>query len=271
MNSILDDSLYCRNEEHYLEIRNEARKFNLLFNGMNIVQDNIFSIIRNYGKREGYMIETLRYPVSDREFCACTFVLKGTIFVFVNSYIPLSEQIFASAHELFHIIRYIDGKDTAFSSRGSILKASSVDETISVKEDMEADSFASVFLVPSDFLLQQAEIYSIHKDRIQLRDILKLMDIFAVPFKPMVLRLYEDNFMNERKADDFLSLDSSVIEEEIQLSGISKRWQKTTPDLMEFGSLLEQMTINERMGYATESRIEEDRKTVEQIRMKLQM
>ena len=116
------------------------------------------------------------------------------------------------------------GEDDAFES---VLKLSLIDESAAKLEDSEANAFAALFLVPREFLLQQADIYGIRRGRIVLKDVLKLMDNFAVPYKAMVLRLYEEDFIDRKKADELLNVDNSVIEEEIRLTGISTRWQSS--------------------------------------------
>lgn len=152
------------------------------------------------------------------------FLKKGCIFILVNSRLSLFMQIFALAHELYHIIGFISGEDDAFES---VLKSSVIDESAAKLEDSEANAFAALFLVPREFLLQQADIYGIRRGRIVLKDVLKLMDNFAVPYKAMVLRLYEEDFIDRKKADELLNVDNSVIEEEIRLTGISTRWQSS--------------------------------------------
>ena len=53
--------------------------------------------------RHDMPFDMLRYPIEDTDLCACTFIRKGRMFVMINSALPLSKQIFAAAHELYHI------------------------------------------------------------------------------------------------------------------------------------------------------------------------
>lgn len=65
---------------------------------------------------------------------------------------------------------------------------------------MEANAFAGILLVPVDALEQQIRIYQINKEAIEMNDILTLMDIFAVPYKAMVLRLLEEKIISDDQA-----------------------------------------------------------------------
>lgn len=265
MNKILSNSLYHLDAKRFDELRNEAKSFNVLNNGSNIVQDDIFNIISNYGRKSEQLIEILRYPIMDEDFCACTFVRKGVLFIVCNTYLPLAKQIFAAAHELYHIIKYVNGDDEDFAQHGSILKSKDIDEADVEVEDREANAFAGLFLAPTNALSEQIEIYSIEATKLQVKDVLRLMDIFAIPYKAMVLRLYEEGYINEKKADELLNIDSEEINETIEITGVSARWKKIDASQIEFGSLRECLTHNEKMGFATESRLEDDKKILESI------
>ncbi len=269
MKNLLETCLYNIDKNNYSKVSNKARMFNAVFNGMNIVQDDIFNVIKNYGEHNNRRIEILRYPIKNQDFYACTFIRKGIIFIVVNSALFLSKQIFATAHELYHIIAYIEKDDTVFLNHGSILNASSIDEKTVLLEDRQANAFAGLFLVPSDFLIEQASIYNIYKNNIEIKDILKLMDIFAIPYKAMVLRLFEDGFIDRKKTNNFLNIDYSIIESEINLTGISKRWQKKSENLIELGNLEEYIFANEKMGYVVDDKLYEDKLSLELIKEKL--
>lgn len=265
MNKILSDSLYRVDINRFNKLRDEAKSFNTLNNGSNIIQDDIFNVIKNYGRRVEQPIEILRYPIEDEDFCACTFVRKGVLFIVCNTFLPLSKQIFAAAHELYHIIKYVNGDDDDFVRHGSILKSKDIDETEVAAEDREANAFAGLFLAPTNFLNEQIDIYSIKTLKLQVKDVLRLMDIFAVPYKAIVLRMYEEKLIDEVKADELLSVESSEINKAIALTGVAARWQKADVNHMDFGSLVECLSTNEKMGFATEKRLDDDKNTLESL------
>lgn len=45
----------------------------------------------------------LYYPYNDDEICAFIVRRRGKFFTFINTQIPLEKQIFAAAHELYHL------------------------------------------------------------------------------------------------------------------------------------------------------------------------
>lgn len=269
MNTILNNSLYHIDKTRFSLIGDMAKAFNATCNGNNIVQDDIFNIIRNYGCKHGQQIEILRMPIDDKDFCACTFVRKGKIFIVSNSHLALSKQIFAAAHELYHIIKYLNGEDEDFPLHGSILKTEVIDEAEVESEDRDANAFAGLFLAPSNALREQIEIYSISISNPTVRDTVRLMDIFAIPFKATVLRLYEDGLINEKTAEELLSKDNRVIEDEINSTGIAARWFKSD-NIVEFGSLKEKMLFNNKAGLITDTRFYSDKSRIIELIKEIQ-
>ena len=270
MNAALRKSLYHLDKSRFGLIHDASKEFNATCNGNNIVQEDIFNIIKNYGCRSDQKIEIIRIPIKDDDFCACTCVRKGRIIIVSNSILPMSKQIFAAAHELYHIIKFVNGEDDDFPLHGSILKAKVLDEANVESEDRDANAFAGLFLAPSNALKEQIDIYNITTSNLHPRDIIRLMDIFAIPYKAVILRLYEENFIDEKKADELLNTDFSVIENEIYLTGIALRWQKTDTGIIEIGSLNENMSVNEKLGFITESRAESDKGRISELIADLQ-
>lgn len=266
MNKLLKNCLYSIDRDEFNSLKVKVAQFNVVCNGENIVQDDIFSIIKNYARQNNMPLEILRYPIEDCDFCACTFLREGRIFVLINAAIPFGKQIFATAHELYHIRCYFEGNDPDFSQKGSILKAAIIDEADAQTEDVRANAFAGLFLAPVEALRAQIIIYGINVENMTNRDIYTLMDIFAIPYKAMVLRLFEEEIINEKEAEAFLSISTEQVEKEVCLCGIGRRWQKYTRDSIEFGSLEENLEINDRLGFAAENRIEEDKEVLKKIK-----
>jgi len=264
MNVILVNSLYHMDKTRFCVIGDMAKGLNATCNGNNIVQDDIFNVIRNYGRRHGQQIELIRLPVNDEEFCACTFVRKGRIFIVSNSHLVLSKQIFAAAHELYHIIKYVKGEDEDFPLHGSILKSDVLEAMDAEAEDRDANAFAGLFLAPSNALKEQIDIYSITLNSPGIKDILRLMDIFAIPYKAVIIRLYEENLISEKKADELLRTNGQIIEKEMNLTGIAERWQKKDNSI-EWGSLKEDMAFNEKSGMITDTRVDADKERIKKL------
>lgn len=269
MNKLIENCLYRCDRKEFDLLRGKVAQLNVICNGYNIVQDDIFGIIKNYARLNDTPLEILRYPIDDAELCACTFLREGRIFVLINAAVPFGKQIFAAAHELYHIRCYFEGSDPEFPQKGSILKSAVLDEADVQTEDMEANAFAGLFLAPGESLHSQISIYGIDTAKLKSRDIYTLMDIFAIPYKAMILRLYEEGIINENQAELFLSISPEQVEKEINLCGIGRRWQKLTKDSLEFGSLEENLHINDSLGFVAESRIEADKESLEKIKAAL--
>lgn len=124
----------------------------------------------------------------------------------LNAGIPISKQIFAAAHELYHIRSFLEDNDSELAKRGSLLEADTIETGTAEEAEMEANAFAGILLVPVDALEQQIRIFQINKELIETKDILTLMDIFAVPYKAMVLRLLEEKIISDARAKELIDI-----------------------------------------------------------------
>lgn len=268
MANVLDHSLFVQEPKKYQELYQVVTQFNSLYNGNNIIQDDIFSVSSNYARKNNKDIEFLRFPTRDDDFCALTCVREEKIFVYVNSWLPLSKQIFAAAHELYHIWCFIEGKDESVLRKGSFLDASAMDEDVTSKEDQEANAFAGMLLVPSNMLHEQMQIYGISQNRQSLEDIIRLMAIFSVPYKAMLLRLYEERYMEAEILNKFLSINKEVLKKSIGYEPDVDRWQKRTPGILQLGSLNQLIEQNLEYDLLAESRASADQESIRKIRLR---
>ncbi len=265
MGNVLDNSLFIQRPEKFHELSGAVELFNIKYNGSNIVQDDIFSILKNYARTKGISLELLRFPVKDEDFCALTCVRKEKIFVYINSWIPLSNQIFAAAHELYHIWCFVEEKDASVLRKGSLLNASDMDEDVKNNEDREANAFAGMLLVPSKVLFEQMKIYGISREKQNLEDIIQLMAIFSVPYKAILLRLYEEGYMRLEQVNEFLKIEKEVLKKKISYVVEADRWQNRTPEIIQLGSLKQLMDQNQEDELLTDSRVASDQKTYVQL------
>lgn len=270
MCKVLDNSLYIKNRKRYLKISEIVTSFNAVYNKNNIIQDDIFGVLENYVTRHDMPFELLRYPVSDEELCACTFIRQGRMFVMINSAIPLSKQIFAAAHELYHIYCYFEEKDFALLQSGSILESDVIDDEAKELEDMEANAFAALLLAPKDRLEEQSDVYNLSYKDVSVQLILKIMDIFAIPYKAAVLRLYEEEKIGIKTAKKLLQIDGDEINKQIEVTGKAARWQEIPRNLIRFGSLTEKMYNLEQWESVRDERLESDKARLNEIMKKLE-
>ena len=258
MDTLFDGILYKRNVKRFEQIKTVAAGFSDQYIGHHIIQDDIFTVIENYAKTKGKPLEWLRLPIADEELCACTFLRGGRIFVMLNSALSMSKQIFAAAHELYHIRCYLEENDQELATSGSILESKTIDTGTSEEEEMEANAFAGLLLVPVDDLEQQIRIYRISKEDMNIDGVLTLMEIFAVPYKAMVLRLLEESFITEEQATKLLNIPADTIKERMRITDKAKRWDMKPAGYEQLGSLLENLTFNTDTEALPQSRLDAD-------------
>lgn len=265
MCGVLENSLFMKDKKRYEKINEYAAGFNALYNKNNIIQDDIFTVLENYVVRHDMPFDLLRYPIADHELCACTFIRQGHMFVMINSELPLSKQIFAAAHELYHIYCYLEKNDSELLQSGSILEATVIDDTAKELEDMEANAFAALLLAPKDRINEQADVYNLSFKNISAQTILKIMDIFAIPYKAAVLRLFEEEKIDIKAARQLLNIGPEEINKQIELTGKAERWQEIPKNFIRFGSLAEEMYEMEQWEVVRTERLESDKKRLKEI------
>ena len=258
MDTLFDGILYKRNIRRFEQIKTVAAGFSDQYIGQNIIQDDIFTIIENYARTKEKPLEWLRFPIEDKELCACTFLRGGRIFVMLNSALPMAKQIFAAAHELYHIRCYLEENDQELATSGSILESKTIDTGTSEEEEMQANAFAGLLLVPVDDLEQQIRIYHISKECMTIDGVLTLMEIFAVPYKAMVLRLLEESFITEEQAAELINIPADTVKERMRITGKAKRWDMKPVGYEQLGSLLENLTFNTDTEALPQSRLDGD-------------
>lgn len=266
MRDVLAESLYKKQNKQFEKINEQSKAFAANYCGHTIIRDSIFGIVSNYARKRELALEILRYPFKDEELWAFTFVKKGTIFLCVNSELPMCKQIFAAAHELYHIHCYAEDINTSTITGGSLLEAKTFDEFAASQEDLEANAFAGLLLMPDASLTEQFKMFGISKERMNVDDVLILMDLFALPYKAVVLRLIESGTITEEKAQKLLQADSDRISVRIEMTGNAERWQQRNKRLLRYGSLLENMAFNSEYELLTENREVSDKAFLEKIK-----
>lgn len=265
MCKVLENSLFMKDKKKYKTISECVTRFNSLYNKNNIIQDDIFNILENYVFRHEMPFDLLRYPIADKELCACTFIRKGRMFVMVNSDLPLSKQIFAAAHELYHIYCYLEENEQVLLQSGSILESDVLDDVAKAVEDMEANAFAALLLAPKERIEEQTDVYNLSYKNTSIQTVLRLMDIFAIPYKATVLRLFEEDKIDRKTAKKLLQVDEVEINRQIDLTGRAARWQVVTNNIIRFGSLSEQIYGATQLEAVRDERLESDESKLNEI------
>ena len=252
-----------KQKKRFQDVEKIAQTVSLLYSGNPMIRDSIFSVVTNYARKNEIPIEILRYPFHDDELWAFTFLKKGTIFICINSGLYICKQIFATAHELYHIYCFVENTDKNTIRNGSMLKGETAEDAAM---DQEANAFAGLILMPTKAVRDQLEMLGINEKHICLDDILVLMDIFAMPYKACVLRLYECGVLSTAKAKEYYTTEWKDIQSRISLTGRAKRWQLNGQGTELFGSLLDDFAFNTEHGFLTESREKSDQAYISSLK-----
>lgn len=176
-----------------------------------IIRDDVFNILELNTK-------TLYYPCNDDEICAFIVKRMGKYFTFINTEIPLEKQVFAAAHELYHL--WYSNIDK-WELLNSVILDNQIENNGELsREEAKANRFAAELLVPKSILTNELEIRKIRRDQVELKDIIGLMDVFLMPYKTIVRRLYEIEFIDGQQCKEFLLIPDRDENEGVML------WQK---------------------------------------------
>lgn len=183
------------------EIRAKARKKLNEYSKLNdVIGGQIFNILELENK-------VLYYPIEDEEVWGFSEKIKGKSFVWINTAIAYDKQVFAAAHELYHLW---------FENDGEVILKRDIEEMnncVSIsKSELKANRFAAEFLINEELLLQEIRTYSVDKSKIDIKDIIKLSNLFIVPYKTMVKRLYEIKLINQKIYTKLMELSNEEVE-----------------------------------------------------------
>ncbi|MDR7000091.1 ImmA/IrrE family metallo-endopeptidase [Neobacillus niacini] len=169
-----------------IEIESKANgKLAELHKHSHILGKHVLNII----KREATLIQS---PFPDEDFCAFVCKKKDHLFVYINSQIPEEKQHFAAAHELYHI-----WFDQEYLHNPEMLKSDILDDETADTRELRANLFAAMLLVPKNVLEQELLFLGISKNNVSSMQAVELADTFQVPYKTMVRRLYEIDFIEK--------------------------------------------------------------------------
>ena len=161
--------------------------------------------------------------------------------------------------------------DQSYIKNGSMLDSDTANETGKTQEDVEANAFAGLLLMPDQLLSNQIDLFGIDKDDMDTDSVLSLMDMFAIPYKATVLRLYESNCIKRHKAEELFRVTAEDVAKRVELTGKAKRWQLDGSGTESFGTLLEKADYNTEHDYLTESREKENWKYISELKKELGM
>ena len=138
-------------------------------------------------------------------------------FVHINTYKVIEKQVFTAAHELAHILNLHEYLLTNCNGYNIELEESAM------------NYFAALVLMPHNLFKKDVEnLFAAYGTDIKIDDFIKislnLMDKYFVPFKAVVVRLYEIGIINEETANFLINNDNIIakINDYIQIYGFTR-------------------------------------------------
>ena len=163
-----------------------------------ILGEQIFDILKR-------SCRVLFYPLDDMDVWGFYEKIEGQSFICINTSIDYDKQTFVAAHELYHLW---------YNKPESLILASEIEEReqdIPI-EELRANRFAAMFLVPEMLLRVVIRENSMQETKIEVQDIIRLARTFLVPYRTMVKRLYEIGLLTKPKCLDFLEITEIQVE-----------------------------------------------------------
>lgn len=161
--------------------------------GYDIIGTQIFSILSLYAR-------VIYYPLGKNAPWGFTRMSGSKNqaalekpFVAINTSIPVDCQVFAAAHELYHIW---------YEQNPDVLPADLLNEQDKAIEEKKANRFAAEFLVDELLLKQEIDLYKIRA--FTVKSILHLCEVFVVPYRTMAKRLQECGLITKVELKHFL-------------------------------------------------------------------
>lgn len=199
------------------------------------LRDGIFALLEQY-------CTVLYYPQEDEENDGCHIKRlvnnKVVNFVFINTHKSIEKQVFTAAHELGHILDLDD-----------FLKHNCPDYT-SDMEEIAMNKLAALLLMPENIFTKELQEnfknYSTEEGKITLDNLIKLslylMDLFFVPFKAVIIRLFELGHLSKKDAEEIINntITLDKINDYIKLLGYKRLGIRSNKkSIKDFAELLE--------------------------------
>lgn len=161
-----------------------------------IIGTQVFTILEKESR-------VLYYPLEDDEVWGFSEMKNGNAFVCINTSLAYDKQVFAAAHELYHL--WYDNASEVILSGNMISENDLINQS-----EAAANRFAAEFLVNEGLLLRQIDIYISNRKQLDIKDVLRLANQFLVPYKTMVRRLNEIGVLKDSSCNELLSKGEQV-------------------------------------------------------------
>lgn len=175
-----------------------------------IIKEDIFKILEKECK-------VLYFPIEDDEICAFYRKVNGIKFVVINTAIPFEKKVFAAAHELAHVWSIAGDISEVLQSANiqDYTDGHYIEQPQRSKIENRANRFAAEFLVEEQLLHKELFERKVLKNNVKIDAIIELMDVFLVPYKTIVMRLYEIGYIGEVDCKALLDIPARGVESPI--------------------------------------------------------
>lgn len=193
------------------EVKTQAwEKLGVCRKSNDIIGTQIFSILGKYAR-------VIYYPFGEKAPWGFTRISGSKNdsglekpFVAINTSIPVPCQVFAAAHELYHIW---------YEQQPDVLPSDLLEEDEKEASEKKANRFAAEFLMNENLLRQEIETYKLKRST--LKAILQLAELFVVPYRAMVKRLHEIEFISDAECERCLAESEETIQQYKKRYGFS--------------------------------------------------
>jgi Zn-dependent peptidase ImmA (M78 family) len=174
------------------------------------IGEKIFNLIEN--TYQSYM---LLYPLKTKKVAGFTRK-QGEVFqIFVNTSFNNSFQIFAAAHELYHLIDFKERTEDEFIVCDTQDISENIDDSAKNIDEWKANYFSAAFLIPASVIRNRVKILkesNIFDEENLIIEIIKLQYEYEVPFKTILKRLKELKLIRTNEYDKLLGYNKKVID-----------------------------------------------------------
>ena len=172
------------------------------------IGDKIFSLLENTYK--SYM---MLYPLKTKKVAGFTRKQGENIQTFINTSFNTSFQIFAAAHELYHLIDLKENNEDEFIVCNNHDISENIDDKFRNLVELKANYFSAAFLLPAGVIrnrfktLNESRLYF---EENMIIEIIKLQYEYEVPFKTVLKRLKELKLVTVNEFNKLLEFNENL-------------------------------------------------------------
>ena len=253
--SVVDTCLFEKDKEKFIKVEKEAIYFCDQYMREIVPRDSFINFLTNYVQNKDSSLHYFSFPMNDDNLFAFSFYKKGRFFICINNKLPVCKQNFALAHEAYHIYCFLEEKEESVLC--TTVDKNAYDNMVDM-EELKANAFAGMVMIPRTELEKQISLFKMDADfHYSVEEICTLMDYFGMPFKSVVLRLFECEKITKDQANDLLEKNDQA-KEYINMTGIGRRWQLNSIGQNRFGDLQTKFKMIKDHEWMTEEREQEE-------------